>query len=182
MKITLAGIPGSGKSTLRAALAEHYGLILKGTGDFMREVAFRYGYNDITKFVMEYLSSHPEIDREVDEEQKKFGMENDNFVLDAHLGFLFVPDSLKIFLYCDGKTGSERIFKAQRSTEKAEDLEAMYKKNQERIEIMKRNFLTLYGIDFHDIKNFDFVIDTSQITPEEVFSKVKNYIDNKYQE
>ncbi|MGY8697913.1 MAG: AAA family ATPase, partial [bacterium] len=81
MKITLAGSPGSGKSTLRKLLAEHYGLSAKGTGDFMRELSGKYGYSDITQFLVEYVSEHPEVDHQVDEEQRIFGKENDNFVL-----------------------------------------------------------------------------------------------------
>ena len=64
MKITLAGSPGSGKSTQRKSLAERYNLEIKATGDFMRNVAKKYGYTDITKFIVEYLTEHPEVDRE----------------------------------------------------------------------------------------------------------------------
>ena len=57
MKITLAGSPGSGKSTLRNMLAEYYGLKIKGTGDFMRELSKKHGYSDITKFISEYVTA-----------------------------------------------------------------------------------------------------------------------------
>ena len=48
MKITLAGTPGSGKSTIRKLIAEHYQMEVKATGDFMREAAKRHGFSDIT--------------------------------------------------------------------------------------------------------------------------------------
>ena len=73
MKITLAGTPGSGKSTIRKLIAEHYQMEVKATGDFMREAATRHAFSDITKFLVEYVSTHPEVDREVDAEQKRFG-------------------------------------------------------------------------------------------------------------
>ena len=78
MKITLAGSPGSGKSTLRNTLAEYYGLKIKGTGDFMRGLSKKHGYSDITKFIAEYVSEHPEMDLEVDEEQRIYGEHNDD--------------------------------------------------------------------------------------------------------
>ena len=109
MKITLAGSPGSGKSTLRKMLADHYGLSTKCTGDFMRELSREYGFNDITNFLVEYVSKHPEVDHRVDEEQCNFGKLNDDFVLDAHLGFHFVPDSIRICLKCELEEGSKRI-------------------------------------------------------------------------
>ena len=70
MKITLAGTPGSGKSTLRSLLAKHYNLEARGTGDFMRKISKQHGYNDITKFLIEYVSKHPEVDYQIDEEQR----------------------------------------------------------------------------------------------------------------
>ena len=64
----------------------------------MRKLSAKYGYSDITQFLVEYVSVHPEVDHQVDEEQRIFGKENDDFVLDAHLGFHFVPDSIRICL------------------------------------------------------------------------------------
>ena len=123
MKITLAGSPGSGKSTLRNMLAEHYGLKIKGTGDFMRELSKKHGYSDITKFIADYVSEHPEIDLQVDEEQRIYGEENDDFVLDAHLGFHFVPDSIRICLKCDTAESARRILKdKKRPTEDAKSI------------------------------------------------------------
>ncbi len=177
MKITLAGVPGSGKSTVRKKLAEHYGLKAKGTGDFMRSIAQKHGYNDITKFLVEYVTHHPEIDHEVDEAQQLYGEENEDFVLDAHLGFLFVPDSLKIFLTCEPEVAAQRILSAKRSTEDAQDLQASITANQKRIETMRTNFKKLYDVDMHDETNFDFVIDTSHLNPDEVFELLTEYLD-----
>ena len=115
MKITLAGSPGSGKSTLRNKLAEYYGLKIKGTGDFMRELSKKHGYSDITKFISEYVTEHPEMDLQVDEEQRVYGEENDDFVLDAHLGFHFVPDSIRICLKCDSAESARRILEDKKS-------------------------------------------------------------------
>ena len=47
MKLTLAGPPGSGKSTVRQLLAEEYGLKIRSTGDFMRQMALEHYVYDI---------------------------------------------------------------------------------------------------------------------------------------
>lgn len=176
MKITLAGVPGSGKSTLRRGLAEKFNLTVKGTGDFMRTIAQKHGYNDITQFLVDYVSHHPEVDHEVDQEQKRFGEEHDDFVLDAHLGFLFVPDSIKIFLQCDPNITAQRILSANRQTEAARDLQAALEANLQRIATMRKNFKTLYGVDMHDEANFDFVLETTHLPTEEVIQQVSDYI------
>ena len=179
MKITLAGSPGSGKSTLRKLLAEHYGLSTKGTGDFMRELSAKYGYSDITQFLVEYVSEHPEVDHQVDEEQRIYGKENDDFVLDAHLGFHFVPDSIRICLICDLEEAARRILDdSGRTTESATNIKDSIDSSQQRRDTMHKNFLSLYQVDIDDHSNFDFVLDTSRLTSVEVFEKVTDFIDS----
>ena len=178
MKITLAGSPGSGKSTLRKLLAEHYGLSTKGTGDFMRELSTTYGYSDITKFLVEYVSVHPEVDHQVDEEQRIFGKENDDFVLDAHLGFYFVPDSIRICLICDPEEAARRILvDTERSTEDATNIWGSMDASKKRRDTMRKNFLSLYQVDIDNHSNFDFVLDTTSLSSEEVFERVLAFID-----
>ena len=178
MKITLAGSPGSGKSTLRNMLAEHYGLKLKGTGDFMRELSKKYGYSDITKFISEYVSEHPEIDLQVDEEQRNYGKENDDFVLDAHLGFHFVPDSIRICLRCDTAESARRILEDnKRTTEDAKTVSESIESSVKRREVMRKNYQNLYKVDIDDLNNFDFVLDTTSLSYEEVFEKVISFIE-----
>ena len=182
MKLTLAGVPGSGKSALRKQLAEHYGLEVKAVGDFMREIAGRHGYTDITKFLVEYVTHHPEVDHQVDEEQQRFGATHDNFVLDSHIGFHFVPDSLKIRLAGDLEESARRVLGAGRTTEVAKDLTQAMQANKEREGAMRQNFLKLYQVDIHDNRQFDLVVDTTPLSLEQVQEKVCGFIDQQQKE
>ncbi|MBC8257898.1 MAG: AAA family ATPase [SAR324 cluster bacterium] len=180
MKITLAGSPGSGKSTLRKLLAEHYGLKTKGTGDFMRELSCKHGYSDITQFLIEYVSVHPEVDHQVDEEQRLYGVQNDNFVLDAHLGFHFVPDSIRICLVCNLKESAQRILADKnRTTEAATTISASMLASQKRRDTMRNNFLSLYEVDIDDPSNFDLRLDTTNLSATQVFEHVTAFIDTQ---
>ncbi|MEE2716957.1 MAG: AAA family ATPase [SAR324 cluster bacterium] len=182
MKVTLAGDPGSGKSVLRKHLAERYGFEVKAVGDFMREIAGRHGYTDITKFLVEYVTHHPEVDHQVDEEQRRFGETNDHFVLDSHIGFHFVPDSLKIRLTCELEESARRILNAGRTTEAAKDLTQAMQANAEREAAMRQNFLKLYEVDIHDNRHFDLVVDTTPLALEQVQEKVCDFIDQQSKE
>ena len=180
MKITLAGTPGSGKSTLRSLLAEHYNLEVRGTGDFMRKISKQHGYNDITKFLIEYVSKHPEVDNQIDEEQRLFGEQNEDFVLDAHLGFHFVPDSIRICLTCNCEESAYRILAdKERTTEAAKTISDSMETGKKRWETMRKNFLSLYKIDIDDHSNFDLVLDTSSLSSAEVFGRVSKFIDDQ---
>jgi CMP/dCMP kinase len=177
MKISLAGTPGSGKSTIRKMLANRYKLEVKATGDFMREAAKRHGYSDITKFLVEFVSSHPQVDREVDEEQRQFGATHSNFVLDAHLGFYFVQDSFKICLTCSFEEAGRRIFDAKRQTEDATTIEEAVETSRQRRSTMRKNFMGLYQVDIDDLNQFNLVLDTTKLSPGDVFEKLTQVID-----
>ena len=180
MKITLAGTPGSGKSTLRSLLAEYYNLEVRGTGDFMRKISKQHGYNDITKFLIEYVSKHPEVDYQIDEEQRLFGEQNEDFVLDAHLGFHFVPDSIRICLTCNYEESAYRILAdKERTTEAAKTISDSMETGKKRWETMRKNFLSLYKVDLDNPSNFDLMVDTTCLSSAEVFERVSTFIDEQ---
>jgi predicted cytidylate kinase len=176
MKLTLAGSPGSGKSTVRQLLADKYDLAIRSTGDFMRQMALEYGFQDITQFLTEFVTNHPEVDYKIDESQRKFGEENDDFVLDAHLGFYCVPDACKILFTVSEEVAAERIFSEHRATESAKNVEESVCINRQRYLTMRQNFQRLYGVDIADPGNFDLIIDTTQLTPEKILNKIDTHL------
>jgi len=124
----------------------------------------------------EFVTTHPEVDRKIDEAQRKFGEENDNFVLDAHLGFHCVPDACKILLTVSEEVAAERIFSAHRATESAKNIEESILTNRQRYRTMRQNFQRLYGVDIADPANFDLIIDTSQLTPEGILHQIDTHL------
>jgi cytidylate kinase len=116
------------------------------------------------------------VDRKIDEAQRKFGEENDNFVLDAHLGFHCVPDACKILLTVSEEVAAERIFSAHRATESAKNIEESILTNRQRYRTMRQNFQRLYGVDIADPANFDLIIDTSQLTPEGILYQIDTHL------
>ena len=42
---------------------------------------------------------------------------------------------------------------------------------------MRKNFMNLYQVDIDEYSNFDFVLDTTALSSEEVFERVSSFID-----
>ena len=171
MIITIAGIPGSGKSTVAKAVAKELNFNHYSVGDRMGEMAQEKGIS-----IME-LSKQAEEDRAIDDSldswQEALGQTNEDFVIDSRLGFHVIKDSLKVFLTVDAKVGAERIFKDMRPDEKENvTLEQTHATMLERVASEKKRYKEYYGIEYDNPDNFDVVIDTTTLTVKQVVDKI----------
>lgn len=176
MIITISGLPGSGKSTLAKELAKllkfkHYSM-----GDLQRSIAKEKGITITELGALEEKDS--KIDNEIEAKQEKLGKTEDDFIIDGRLSFHFIPNSVKIFLTVTPEIGAERILKNRRDEEQAEDIEELKEKIQERIESEKKRFKEYYNINPYDESNYDFVLDTNNLTVEECLEQVKEFVEN----
>ncbi|MFH1638234.1 MAG: (d)CMP kinase [Candidatus Woesearchaeota archaeon] len=168
MKITITGMPGSGKSTVGKILAEKLKMSFMSIGEMRRAVAKIRGMT-----IFEYNKLNEDTDTPVDKYQEDFGKQNDNIIVEGRTSFHFIPDSVKVFLGADINVAAERIFKDPRNTEKkynnVEEVEAAIK---DRMENDGKRYKERYGFDAFDRKNFDIVIDTTSISAEEVAEEI----------
>ncbi len=181
MIITISGVPGAGKTTAARLLAGRLGYKYYSMGDLRGRLALEQGItiDELNKRAERDPKSHTEID----EYQKNLGATEDNFVIDGWLSWHFIPNSVKIFLTVDIKEAAARIFKA-RGKDAARGDEPAYKSAEEaeavllkRTEVSRSQFNKLYGADFADTKNYDFVIDTTgQARPEETVEKILRHL------
>ena len=179
MIISLGGNQGSGKSTLAKQLAEALGWPRYSMGKLHRDMAASKGmtlaeHNQLAE-------SDPNIDLEVDKYQEKLGKTEDNFIIEGRTSWHFIPHSLKLFVHVDEEVGAKRILAANREGEdKSMDtlenvlLSLKNRKNNER-----KRYLDFFGIDVYDPKNYDYVLDTTNMTPGEVFSEAYRIIREK---
>lgn len=178
MKITLSGALGSGKSTVAKLVAQRLNLKHYSTGDFMREIAIKRKVTllELGKLAETDLS----VDKELDQRQIRLGKEEDNFIIDARLGWHFIPDSIKVFLNVTDQEAAHRIFAEKRKDEKYNiTLEATLKNIKQRKESETKRYQQYYGVNYFNLKNYDLVIDTTKLTAEKVAENIVEFIQNR---
>ena len=176
MIITISGIAGSGKSTVAKLLAKRLNLKHYSTGDFMREIAEKKGISllELSKLAEKDQST----DIELDERQKNLGKTQDNFVIDARLGFHFIPNSIKVFLEVDLNEAAKRIFDEKRQHEQYKDIQESIEKIKTRIKSEEWRYKEYYNLNYQDKKHYDIMIDTTDITPQEVVNRITGFVNS----
>jgi CMP/dCMP kinase len=173
--ITVAGKPGSGKSTVASKVASKLGMMHYSIGDFLREIAERKEVSLLE--ISKQAEKNREIDQELDDRQKLLGKEERNFIIDSRLGFHFIPQSIKIFLDVSLEEGAERIFKEGRGGEKENSTLEKTKANiKKRMASEQRRYKKYYNLDPYDLAQFDCLIDTTGMPVKEVVEKIVAYV------
>jgi len=176
--ITLTGSLGSGKSSTTKGVAEILGYERFSAGDFQRAAAASLGltYDEYQKVA----EKDPSWDRKADDALIAAGG-IEHRVIDARLGYHFIPDSFKVFLYLEPKIAAERILKdaavnparSKETVDGIQSVDTIVAGIEERLASEIRRYQKHYGInDVYDRKYFDLYIDTSQHPLEEVIAMV----------
>ena len=164
--ISITGDLGSGKSTVSKLLCERLNYKHVYTGKIQRIIAQKY--NMTTLELNKYAESHPEIDEEIDSTFKSLNDATD-LVVDSRLAWFFIPRSFKVFLKTDVIVSANRIANdIQRDNEGYASIEETVNQIIARKTSENKRYMKLYGADCSDLSQFDLIIDTSFITPEEV--------------
>lgn len=181
--ITIAGKPGSGKSTTAKLLAEKLQFTHYSTGDFFRQIGQEMGLDALA--TNKAAESAAEIDHKVDERQKALGETEDNFVIDARLGWFFIPHSFKVYLDLDLEIAAKRILdnmdpERLASEQLPESPVAYAGLLKERLGSETKRYMNLYGVDPSNLENYDQVIDTGTRPPEEIVAAILTAFDQWY--
>jgi hypothetical protein len=91
----------------------------------------------------------------------------------------FIPHSLKIFLTTRLEVGAQRIFKDLATRNEAKDLrsiEDVIASLRRRTESDTYRYQKYFSIDVYNPKNFDWILDTSDLTEEEVYEQVSGFV------
>ena len=167
INITIAGDLGSGKSTVANHLISNINYRIESAGLIFRRLAEQHGMT--AKEFNQFIESNPKYDNMVDDTIKEMGAKEENIIFDSRLAWYFVPKSFKIYMYVDVDTATERIFNDKgRVSESYSDMATAKKEIIERRQSEILRYKTFYNVDINNYKNYDFIIDTSHATKEEV--------------
>lgn len=133
----------------------------------MREMAAERGVTILE--LSKTAESWDSIDHEIDARTVRLGEESDDFVIDARLGWHFLPQSFKVFLEVDPSVAAERIYAARRPSEQENtDLTGTRRAIESRTESEAKRYRDYYDLDYADHRHYDLVVDTSDKTVDEV--------------
>ena len=168
MLITIWWKAWSGKWTVSKLLAEKLNYEIVSIWDMKRKLAEEMGIN-IIEFnkLWDNPDNAKEFDLKYEEYQQNLNL-TDNIILDSRLWFYAQPNAFKILLDVDEEVAWERIFKAERDTDKHATKKHAIEEVKERNSSDEARYQKLYNVDLWNHKNYNLVIDTSDRTPEEV--------------
>lgn len=180
--ICISGMAGTGKSTLAKKLAQKYGLKYYSGGDALRALASEEGYNSSSNGwwespeglrFLEARKKNSSFDKAVDEKLLEYAAEG-NVLLDSWTMPWLVKDGFKIWLSASVDKQAERIAQRDKMT-----FEAAHKALEQKESRTKIIYKKLYGFALgEDFAPFNFILDTDNLSAEEVFQVLCNIVDN----
>lgn len=171
--ISITGDLASGQSSVARMLSEDLNYTLYRNGAYCRELAVEKGMS-ITEFG-EYIEKHPEVDKQIEKNAAEYAKSHNNIVIDAKMGWYAVPESFKVYLKVNIDIAAQRAF-ADPNRKRSENLPTLETQKEDMIKRANNDlnrYFNLYGVKRNDMSNYDLVVNTDNLTIDEVFEKVK---------
>ena len=169
MRITISGPPGSGKTTACSNLSEVLGLKAVVFGKIFRELAAE---KNLTLGQLGAIAeSDPSIDEMIDSRILEIARENEDIILESRLSaYMLTRNEIPAFrIYLDA---SPDVRMARVGLREGETFEEAHAKTVERQNSEAKRYMMYYGIDINDRSVYDLVVNTDDLTPEEVLSTI----------
>ena len=164
--ITVSGQLGSGKSTVVNLLAQKLGWATYSTGQAQRKIAEKMGISTLE--LNRLAVSDKTIDEQIDAVFKNPPWRDNPCVVDSRLAFHFLPKSFKVCLKVSPNEAAKRVFFANRSNEKYKSIDEALQYLNQRRKLEQEHFLKNYQLDIESDDLFDLIIDTSNLSPEQI--------------
>ncbi|HTE22073.1 MAG TPA: nucleoside monophosphate kinase [Candidatus Limnocylindria bacterium] len=173
--ITIAGRPGSGKSTASKGVAEQLGYEHFSSGDLFRAIGRERGMDvHQTNLAGE---KQADVDHLVDQRLREIGATQEEVAIDSRMAWHWIPDSFKVFLNLDLEVAARRILQNMepervKHEHIPSDPQEYATRLQDRLASEARRYKKLYDVDPYDADNYDLVVDTGARGPSEVQQQI----------
>jgi cytidylate kinase len=184
MHISLAGRLGSGKSTLAKIFCPKYGFEHYYTGAIMRALAEERGMSalEFNQMCENDRSADYMIDNKTTEVSRE--RKDDKILFDSRMAWHFAENSFKVYLYVPIEVSVKRIMGdgTRGNVEEYKDAADAEAKILARMQSESLRYKEFYGVDNHDLNNYDLILCTSAISPEEaadtIWREFNLYLEN----
>lgn len=173
MIITISGKPCSGKSTIARGLVDKYGFERISVGDIFKEEAKKR--NMSSEEFNAFLMNNPDFDYVLDQHTAQIGKEREGekVIFDSRCAWHFVPKSFKVFVDLDEDEMTKRLVNSDREgKEKYTDPQEAKRSLLNRRRLENERYKKIYNIDIEDLSNFDYVLNSSNKTPDELVEEL----------
>jgi predicted cytidylate kinase len=170
--IALTGDIASGKGAISHILQSKLNYEIYKNGEYFRELARKHNMS-IKDFNI-YVRSHQEIDFQIERSAAEYAETHDNLIIDARLGWFAVPHSFKVYLTVDLDEAARRVLNDinRGKVEEYSSLEHAKSEIAERFKLENDRYFEIYNIRKDDMSNYDYVLDTTNISPEEAAENI----------
>ena len=147
MKITISGLPGSGKTTIAKMIAKKLNFPFLSVGNIQGMIANKrkITIDELMIQGKKELNIHYVMDKKI----SQIGKQKDNFIIEGWIAYHFIPDSFKIFLYANEEKTARRVLNEKREDEPiSKEIKGAKRQLKKRVENSKKGFQKAYGIDF----------------------------------
>ncbi len=174
MRITISGPPGSGKTTACSNLSEALGLKAVVFGKIFRELAAEknISLNELGALA----EKDPSIDKSIDERILAIARQNEDIILESRLSAYMLArydiPAFKIYLGASPEVRMARI-----GIREGDTLEKAMEDTVKRQASEAKRYMMYYDIDINDMSVYDLIVNTDDLTPEEVLGTILKAIE-----
>ena len=177
MRITISGPPGSGKTTACTKLSEKLGLEAVVFGRIFRELAAE---KHLTLSQLgEIAEQDPAIDNMIDDRILQMARTHDNLILESRLSAYMLTrndiEAFKIHIDASPEVRMERV-----GLREGETLEQATAATLDRQRSEAKRYMQWYGIDINDLSVHDLILNTDDMTPDEVLDAILEGVHARY--
>ncbi len=173
MIITISGLHGTGKSTIGKLIAQRMNLKYYSTGQAFRDLAQEMKMT-LEEFT-DYVEENPDVDKKLDIKIIEIARKG-NIIIDSQLS-AYILDSIaqfKVLLTCPLELRVKRMAERDKTSYEDKLSETIMREESE----MER-FRKLYRIDLNNVKIYNLILETENLTVEEIVEKIVGLLKNQ---